>query len=225
MPGLVLTDLTTRVGHATGDRRPFTLGPLSLAVAPGECVVITGPVGAGKSTLIECMLGLRPVAGAVTLDGERLDTLPIERRRLGWVPQDGALLASRTVRQQITQATRFPSRRRPPASRKDAPAVAASLLDDWSLSSLAERRPAELSGGQRQQVALVRAIASRPAALLMDEPFSAQDPETRVRLRGRIRAWAASESIPLLHITHDEAEAEAIADRRVVLVDGQIAKA
>ena len=226
---LAVRDLTTTAGR-------FTLGPLSFEIAAGECVALTGPVGAGKSTLVESLLGLRPVAGSLAFDGEELADAPVELRGFGWVPQDALLLPSQTVRRQVAAAAAMPNRSAPPRAerslvgrllRRPDPNAGPveELLKTWGLGDLADRLPAALSGGQQQRVALVRAVASRPRLLLLDEAFSAQDADRRAGLRSQVREWARRQRVGVLHITHNEEEAAAVADRRLRIVDGQLVDA
>jgi molybdate transport system ATP-binding protein len=188
-------------------------------------LVLFGPSGAGKSLTLRAIAGLlRPDRGAVALDGEALfdsDTgvdVPAGKRRLGYVFQEYALFPHLTVRQNVSFGL---SRGMRNPRRRDAPAAADRWLDLLEIRPLADRYPDELSGGQRQRTALARALAAEPRALLLDEPFAALDASLRVRLRDELRELQSSLGLPILLITHDEADVAAFADDVVRIDDGR----
>lgn len=211
---LRVRELSTTLGPAGPD--PFTLGPVSFDVADGQIAVLTGPIGAGKSLLIESLLGLHPAIGSIILGDDELIDRPVWQRGFGWIPQDGLLLPSRTVRWQLDDAARTENRTGPAVADRDA------FLTEWRLTPLLDRRTPELSGGQRQLVAAARAILSRPRMLLLDEPFAALDPAERQRLQTLIVSWIRTHKLPALHVTHSEDEAAAIADVRLRMDRGQL---
>jgi ABC-type Fe3+/spermidine/putrescine transport system ATPase subunit len=189
----------------------------SFGVAAGDRAVLSGPSGSGKTTLLRMIAGLeRPDGGRITLqDGDRtheLNELPAHLRRLGVVFQEQALFPSMTVLENVAFGLRM---------RKIARAERESESREWlARVGLAGREGsgiAGLSGGERQRVALARALITRPRALLLDEPFSALDPEARSVLRGVVLELHAAWPVPLLVVTHDQADAEALATRRWVL--------
>jgi len=156
----------------------FRLSDISISVGQGESHVLLGPSGAGKTTLLEAIIGLRPLTGGrVELSGRDLAGVPAERRGMGYLPQRLSLFPHLTVRENILYGPR--SRRLRPA---DYQPVVDALVEAVGIGELLDRRPATLSGGARQRVALVRALAARPPVLLLDEPFSALNESLRHEL-------------------------------------------
>ncbi|CAM3331265.1 molybdenum ABC transporter ATP-binding protein [Paracoccus nototheniae] len=198
--------------------------PLDLAfrVEPGQLMALVGPSGSGKTTLLRTIAGLwRPAnarvvaGGAVWLDTQTGVALSPDLRRVGVVFQSYALFPHLTAAQNVACAMGDLPRaqRRPEALR---------LLNLVELGGLADRRPAQLSGGQQQRVAIARALARRPQALLLDEPFSAVDRATRAGLHAQILSLRAHLAMPVVLVTHDMTEAQALADRMVVIDKGRM---
>ena len=177
---------------------------LSLSVAPGEIVTLTGASGSGKSTLFSWIVGALPDAfraeGRLWLDGRRCDTLPVEDRRIGILFQDALLFDHFSVGQNLLVA--MPSGGPPGERRMRAEAA----LESAGLAGFYKRDPATLSGGQRARVALLRALLAQPQALLLDEPFSRLDADLRARFRHDVFAAAGQQAIPVLLVTHDPAD-------------------
>lgn len=193
-----------------------------LELAPGEILALTGPSGAGKTTLLRVVAGLiRPGEGRIACAGETwLDTaagifVPPFRRRTGLVFQAYALLPHMTALQNILMAMGD----RPRDQRREEGLRLMAALD---LSGLEDRKPANLSGGQQQRVAMARALARRPAVLLLDEPLSAVDRRTRRRVRDQLSALREAGGPPILLVTHDLEEAAGLADRVAVMDAGRI---
>jgi molybdate transport system ATP-binding protein len=193
---------------------------LELEVAPGECLALAGPSGAGKTSVLRAVAGLlRPERGRVDCGGEAwLDTnarvdVPPERRGCGYLFQEYALFphlsAWRNVAYGLPRGGSQPGRRE----------RALELLDRFGLAARADAPPHELSGGERQRVALARALARRPKALLLDEPLSALDARTRAGASRELQATLAGAGVPALLVTHDFAEAALLGDR-VAVIDG-----
>ena len=207
------------------ERGAFTVD-VALRVAPGEVVAVLGPNGAGKSSLLGGLAGLLALrAGKVTLDGEVLDDPDTDRfveprhRRVGLVFQDYLLFGHLTVRENVA----FGLRARRLADRRAARAAADLWLERMGLAGLGSRRPATLSGGQAQRVALARALATGPRLLLLDEPLAALDAITRADLRTFLRATLPGTGAAVVIVTHDPADAAALADRLVILEAGAVA--
>ncbi|MFN4202269.1 MAG: molybdenum ABC transporter ATP-binding protein [Tabrizicola sp.] len=193
---------------------------VGFSVAPGELLALVGHSGSGKTTILRSIAGLwQPTTAKVAVDGETwLDTeagiaLPAHRRHVGVVFQTYALFPHMTAAQNVAAAMDRPD-----------PAEAARLLDLVNLHGLSDRKPAQLSGGQQQRVALARALARKPAALLLDEPFSAVDRATRERLHAEILALRAHLKMPVVLVTHDMNEAQLLADRMVVIEKGRVVR-
>ena len=209
--GLLVSDLTGQAGS-------FPLGPVSLAIEPGQVLALLGPSGAGKTMLLETIAGLRPHrSGRIRLAGTDITTLPPEQRRIGLVFQDAALFPHLSVAENI----RFgPRARRQPSSVGADP-----LLRRLGITPLAARSPRSLSGGERQRVALARALAIQPALLLLDEPLSALDQPTREDLRTLLSEILAGLDIPAVHVTHDRDEALSISNDLAIINGGQLRQA
>jgi len=190
---------------------------LSLELAPGETLALLGPSGSGKSTVLKIVAGLEPPdRGRVHLFGRDVTRLPPERRGVGMVFQSYALFPHLTVAQNV--AFGLVERRWP---REAIEKRVRELLERTGLAPHAGKRPAELSGGERQRVALARALAPRPRLLLLDEPLAALDLRLREELLFLLRRVLREEGPAALYVTHDQAEAFALADRVLVLREGR----
>ena len=211
--------------------------PTSLVVEPGEVLALLGPSGCGKTTLLRLIAGLEVVdpggrvlfsrpganagSGADTGSGaallEDVTDRPIETRGVGMVFQHYALFPQMTVAVNIGYGLRI--RGIPEAERRRR---IGELVDLVRLNGLEHKRPAELSGGQRQRVALARAVAVRPRVLLLDEPLTALDAKLKESLRDELAGLLRSLHITAIHVTHDQQEALAIADRLAIMRAGRI---
>ncbi|OLD91598.1 MAG: ABC transporter ATP-binding protein [Chloroflexi bacterium 13_1_20CM_4_66_15] len=197
---------------------------VDLSIAPGEVVALLGPNGAGKTSVLRALAGLLTIdAGRIALDGIVLDEpakairMPVEQRPIGVVFQDYLLFPHLSVLENVAFGLRSRG-----VGRTTATARARSWLDRVGLGPAANRKPASLSGGQAQRVALVRALATDPALLLLDEPMAALDVSTRVELRRELRQHLESFRGVRLLVTHDPVEAMAMADRLIVLEHGRV---
>jgi molybdate transport system ATP-binding protein len=194
-----------------------------LEVAPGECLALAGPSGAGKTSVLRIAAGLlTPDDGSVrcgtaTWLGPGVD-VPAERRRCGYVFQEYALFGHMSAWRNVAYGlTALPRGEREPAAR--------ALLARFGLAARADARPATLSGGERQRVALARALARAPDALLLDEPLSALDARTRAVAAGELAGVIRQAGVPVLLVTHDFAEAAVLADRIAVMDRGRVVQA
>ena len=209
-----VTDLQLLVGR-------FALGPIDLEVGAGSYFVLLGPTGMGKTLLVECICGLaRPRAGRVVLDGEDVTRLAPRDRAIGYVPQHHGLFPHLRIRDNIAFSLRARGVRA--AVRRE---WLAPLIDLLGLGPLLDRWPMTLSGGERQKVALARALASRPRLLLLDEPVSALDEPARERLCAELRRIHEELRVTTLHVSHNIEEAFSVADHAGVMHQGRIVQA
>jgi len=196
----------------------FSVHDASLAVGAGEYFVLLGPTGAGKTVLLECVAGLqRPERGEIYVSGQLVNHVAPEQRGLGYLPQDYALFPHLDVAQNIGFGMRI--RRRPAAE------IAAKVQDLAALlgiTHLLHRSPLRLSGGERQRVALARALAIGPKVLLLDEPLSALDEQTREGLCVELRRVHAELGTTTIHVSHNFEETLAVADRIGIIHQGRI---
>ncbi|TVQ32173.1 MAG: ABC transporter ATP-binding protein [Phycisphaeraceae bacterium] len=216
--GLRIESIGVRYGAVTA------LDRVSLTAAPGEHIAIIGPSGSGKSTLLRCAAGLvRPGAGAVRWGDEVWSEsgagrfVQPERRKIGMITQSPALWPHLSARKHMLAVLRWRGVRREARS-----AEADRLLEIVGITARADHRPAQLSGGEAQRLALARALAGGSRLLLLDEPLGQLDAPLRRSLAATLRDVAKRMNAATLHVTHDPAEALRIADRVVALVDGRI---
>ena len=189
-----------------GQPQPLLQG-VNLQVAPGQTVALLGPSGSGKSTLLKIIAGLEwPASGSVWLDGQDISDWPPEKRRLALMFQDFALFPHLNLQDNVAFGLVEQGMGRA-AAREEAKA----LLQRFGLGGRGAERVDTLSGGEQQRVALGRALITQPRALLLDEPFSALDAELRVSLREEFARHIAEHGMRALLVTHDEAEARAMA--------------
>jgi molybdate transport system ATP-binding protein len=197
----------------------FTLH-VAFTIAPG-ITIIFGPSGAGKTTLLDCVAGLaNPSSGTIAV-GERIlfdqahgANVPVQNRNAGYVFQDLALFPHLTVEKNVEYGLAGPKQER----RKKSAAV----LESFRIADLRDRKPKEISGGERQRAALARALVTDPCVLLLDEPMAALDAATKSKIIDDLRAWNALHNIPILYITHNREEVFALGDRVLVLENGRI---
>jgi len=194
------------------------LRDVSLKLAPGTTTTLVGPSGAGKTTLLRCLAGLvSQDAGEILFDGSAVGMLPAERRSVGFVFQSYALFPHMSVRDNLSFG--LDVRR---VARRQRDARIEELGASLALDGLLDRRPSEISGGERQRVALGRAIAHHPALLLLDEPLAALDPNLASSVREVLLSTIRREKTTVLWVTHDRADALRLGDRVVLMRDGGI---
>lgn len=201
--------------------------PIDARIDTGKgTLVLAGPNGAGKTTLLLMILGIRrPSSGRVVVgDSTLLDSaihvdIAVEERRLGYVPQDYALFPHMTVLGNVEFAVASSALG---CHRRSRRMYAEATLSDLSLTELAERRTSDISGGEKQMVALARAVAAKPRALLLDEPLAALDVSARRDMRLFLASRLKKLDIPAIVVTHDSGDAKALGDRFAVLEAGRI---
>jgi multiple sugar transport system ATP-binding protein len=213
MAGIELTELSTV--YSNGVR---AVDSLDLSIADGEFFALLGPSGCGKTTLLRTIAGLEQAsAGVVRLGSADVTRVEPGRRGVAMVFQDYALFPHMTVAQNIA----YPLRVRR-ASREAQREAAATTSAGLGLAALLERRPGQLSGGQQQRVALARAIAMEAQVLLLDEPLSNLDARLRLEARTFLKRLQHELGLTTVFVTHDQAEALALADRIAVMESGRI---
>jgi iron(III) transport system ATP-binding protein len=220
MAELTVKDVALRLGDNE------ILKGVSLAVPAGEVVALLGPSGSGKTTLLRAVAGLeRPYRGSIAIgdkvffDAGRTIELPAEERGLGLVFQSYALWPHRTVFDNVAYGLKLRG-----VSVSDIKMRVDKTLSQIGLGHLAARYPHQLSGGQQQRVAIARALVYEPPVILLDEPLSNLDAKLREEARAWLRTLIVTLGLSAIHVTHDQVEAMAIADRIVLLDAGVIAQ-
>ena len=209
--------LTKRFGET------IAVDGVSLEVREGALLAVVGPSGCGKTTLLRLIAGLEvPDEGAIYLRGEMLFGgkgvfVPPHRRRVGMVFQNYALWPHKNVFENVAYPLHVQG-----LSKGEVQKDVAGVLSQVRLEGLEERRPDQLSGGQQQRVALARALVMRPRVLLLDEPLSNLDAHLREEMRFEIKRIQRETGVTIVHVTHDQAEAMAIADRIAVMRRGRL---
>lgn len=196
----------------------FALNDVSFHVARGQYAVLMGRTGRGKTTILESICGLRKItSGQILIDGVNVTNWAPADREIGYVPQDLALFPTLSVQQHLEFALKL--RRH---SRQSIAHRTAELAGVLGLEHLLGRTIAGLSGGESQRVALGRALSFHPSVLLLDEPLSALDESTRGEMHTLLRKVQQRTGVTTLHVTHSSEEADALADRRIVLENGEL---
>lgn len=214
---LELRDISHHWTGPKGERQPLLRG-VSLAVAPGQTVALLGASGSGKSTLLNIIAGLEvPESGRVWLDSQDISDWPPERRRLALMFQDFALFPHLNLQDNVAFGLVEQGMARAQARER-----AADVLQRFGLGGRGLERVGTLSGGEQQRVALARALITQPSALLLDEPFSALDADLRTDLRAEFAQRIAEHGMRAVLVTHDEAEARAMASAAWRLDGGRL---
>ena len=191
---------------------------LHLTIAEGEFFALLGPSGCGKTTLLRTIAGLeRATSGTLLLGGRDVTTAPPGKRDVAMVFQDYALFPHMNVTDNIAYPLRIQK-----VALGERRAKALETAEGLGLASLMDRRPGQLSGGQQQRVALARAIAYRPQVFLFDEPLSNLDARLRLEARTFLKRLQGELGVTTVFVTHDQAEALAMADRMAVMESGRI---
>ena len=199
-------------------RGEFTLKVDSLSVEEREIFAILGTTGSGKTVLMESIAGAFPIdSGIIMLDGKSIDDLPVQQRHLGILYQDYALFPHMTVQDNITYGLKR-QRLRP----HDIDVQVKAIMQTFGIEHLAQRFPGVISGGESQRTALARALVLRPEILILDEPFSALDPTTKRQMYEMLRRVHEDFSCTIVFVTHDFHEAQTLADRVGIILDGEL---
>jgi len=194
------------------------LKDINLEIKEGEILVLLGSSGCGKSTLLRIIGGLeKKTTGEVFFYDQEISKLPPEKRDAGFVFQNYALFPTMTVRENITFGLKLRKKTKPEIKKK-----VNELLKMMDLEEFADRKPSQLSGGQQQRVAIARVLAIEPKVLLMDEPLTALDAKLKEHLRVELAILFRKLGITTIYVTHDQAEAMAIADRIAIMNKGVI---
>jgi len=208
---LILENLSKHYGNLVA------VNNVNLEIEPGEFLCFLGPSGCGKTTILRMITGFEiPTSGNILYDGAVINTVIPQQREFGIVFQSYALFPNMTVSENIAFGLKM---RRAP--QKEIDFRVEEILGLIGLKGWERHYPSQLSGGQQQRVALGRAIAVKPKILLLDEPLSALDAKIRVRLRTVIKRLQEELGITMIYVTHDQEEALALADRVVVMRDGE----
>ncbi len=212
MNAIEIKDLSIRRGD-------FTLGPLDLSVEEGEVFAILGQTGAGKTVLLETLAGFyqNNYRGSIELFGADASLIPAGDRKTGFVYQDYGLFPHMTVEENIAYGLKM--HKIPKSVINERIDYITKLL---SIDHIRELYPAVISGGERQRTALSRALALNPKILLLDEPFSALDPGTRIRMYKEIQRIHDEFECTIIFVTHDFSEAQTLANRIGILLAGKL---
>jgi ABC-type Fe3+/spermidine/putrescine transport system ATPase subunit len=206
-----ISDLTLAAGN-------FRIDHLGLDLKEGVFNILLGPTGSGKTLILESVMGLRPIPGGqIILGGKEIQNLPPEQRGIGYLPQDLALFPHLTVRENL----RYGLRAKKKATADDERHLE-RLIEALKIRHLLERYPQGLSGGEKQRVALGRALAPSPRLLLLDEPLAALDPSLKNEIQQLLLSLHRSIGFTALYVTHDLEEAYLLGDTISLLMDGRI---
>jgi molybdate transport system ATP-binding protein len=206
-----------------GSATPFVLD-VSLEI-PSGITILFGPSGAGKSTLLDCLAGLvHPDAGQIAIGGDALfdsssrTNLPPQKRRIAYVFQSLALFPHMSVEDNVTYGL-------PHLQQQQRRARVEEILFAFSVENLKTRKPGEISGGEKQRVALARSLVTLPRLLLLDEPLTGLDAELKASIVDDLRAWNAAQRIPILYVTHSRDEVDALGERVIAMDHGRVVSA
>jgi spermidine/putrescine transport system ATP-binding protein len=206
--------------HKTYENQPLLMG-ISFTVEVGETVCLLGASGSGKSTLLRIIAGLeQPESGQVLWDEGNLASVPVHLRNFGLVFQDYALFPHLTVAENVAFGLKMQN-----LPQSEIELRVTDSLEQVNLGGFANRHVTDLSGGEQQRVALARALAPRPRLLMFDEPLGALDRALKDHLLEELRSILHESGVPAIYVTHDQEEAFSIADRIVLLHEGQIVQA
>ena len=207
-----------RLDHVSRRWQEFSIQDVTLEVEEGQYLVIVGPTGAGKTLLLELLLGIhKPDQGRLFINGEDVTAFPPEKRAIGMVYQDYLLFPHLDVEKNLAFGLRYQT-----LTREEKEAKIRQTARLLGIEHLLHRYQYTLSGGERQRVAIGRAIITEPRMLLLDEPLSALDRGTSRRLRDELKLLHKTKNLTVIHVTHDLSEARQLADRIAVMNAGQV---
>ncbi|HJN09659.1 MAG: ABC transporter ATP-binding protein [Pirellulaceae bacterium] len=210
---IVLDKVTIQAGQ-------FRLEDASLEVPTGDYGMLMGRTGCGKTTILEAIAGLKHiVSGQIRLGDRDVTTLKPAERNIGYVPQDGALFATMSVRNHLAFALKIRN-----ATGSEIDLRVAELADLLEIRDLLTRFPRNLSGGEKQRVAIGRALAFRPSTLLLDEPLSALDDDTREQMYALLKHVQQATGVSTLHVTHHMQDVLHLGDSLFKLENGDVSK-
>jgi molybdate/tungstate transport system ATP-binding protein len=203
------------VSHEWDD---FSLKNVSFSVNKGEHFIILGPTAAGKTLILETIAGFYvPRTGKILLNGKDITRISPEKRHIGFVYQDYSLFPHMNVKENVTFGLKMQK-----LPKTEIETKVQEIMDSMGISYLQYRLPSTLSGGEQQRVALARSLVIDPEILLLDEPLSSLDPRTRELLRDEIKRIHELRNTTTIHVTHDQDEALALADRIGVIMNGEL---
>ena len=195
----------------------FSLRDLNLDLGAREYLVLVGPTGSGKTLILESIMGLhKPAKGRIWIGEREVQTMPPERREISYVPQDLALFPHLNVRENIFYGIKARNLDKQAYENYVQPQI-----HEMKVEHLLDRYPANLSGGEKKRVALLRALASKPKLLLLDEPLSNLDPAIKVEIQQLLKTLHSSFHPTILCVTHDFEEAYFLSDRITIFMDGR----
>jgi molybdate/tungstate transport system ATP-binding protein len=210
--------LKLEIQNVTKNWEGFALKNINLAIADAEYLVLLGPTGAGKTLLLETIMGFHePDGGRILMNGQEVTVLAPEKRGIGYVPQNSVLFPHLTVRQNIAFGLKMQGAEK---ARQDK--TVDHIIDLTNLRSIEHRSPASLSGGEKQKVALARVLAIDSKLVLLDEPLASVDVETARQLRYELRRLHKEQGKTVIHVTHSLIEGFGLADKIALMKDGEI---
>ena len=210
--------MSVYIENVTKKWKDFSIHNVELKIVKGEYFVVLGPTGAGKTLLLELIAGFhKPDSGRIWIDNMDVTFLPPEKRGLGFVPQEYMLFPHMTVFENVEFGLKV--RKIPKAERERR---VEQTLEFMGLTHLRDRLPMTLSGGEQQKTALARALVIKPKILLLDEPLSALDANTRKKMQKELKKIHEELKVTTIHVTHDQIEAFILANRLAVMKDGTI---
>ena len=194
-----------------------------------ELLVIEGSSGAGKTTILNCIAGIRtPDSGKICIDERELFNhnkkvnIPAEKRNIGYLFQNYGLFPNMSVKNNVLYGIKNKKEYRNNESKKELLEHADYMMEILGISHLSDKRPTNISGGEKQRVALARAMVTKPSLMLLDEPFSALDENTKEKIYEEFMDFKETLKIPTILITHNHKESELFADKNITLKEGRI---